>query len=239
MASDLLELAGVTAGYNGNEVLTDVSLGVPEGEVVTLLGRNGAGKTTTLRTAVGLLPVMSGTVTFDGVDVTESSPHEVYRQGGVLVPEDRGMFPGLTVYENLEVPIVSDDGDETTIEEVFELFPRLAERRSVDANNLSGGEQQMLAIARALRAGPKLLLLDEPSEGLAPQIVAEVADTVRSIAARGTTILLVEQNVRLAFELAEYCYVIDSGRIVLDGPSDEIRADEEAVGRYLGVKRRA
>jgi branched-chain amino acid transport system ATP-binding protein len=230
----LLELDGMAAGYEGSNVLQDVSLSVAEGSVVSLLGRNGVGKTTTLRTVVGLLDPTRGTVRFDGEEITGAPPHAVYERGIGFVTEDRGVFPELTVEENLRVPSTGEEG--RAIEEVYEFFPKLRELKPSKGKNLSGGEQQMLAIARALRSNPRLLLLDEPSEGLAPQIVEDVARVVEEIAATGMTLLIVEQNVRFALDISEYTYIMDGGQIVFEGTDDEIEENGDEVERYLGIR---
>ena len=231
----LLELEGVSAGYEGSDVLRGVSLAVKEGSVVSLLGRNGVGKTTTLRTIVGLIEPSAGAVRFDGEDITGDRPHVAYGRGIGFVTEDRGIFPDLTVEENLRVPVIEDDQGRT-VDELYEFFPKLDELQASKGKNLSGGEQQMLAIARALRSDPRLLLLDEPSEGLAPQIVENVARVVEEIAAGGTTLLIVEQNVRFALDVAEYTYIMDDGRIVFEGTDEEVAENEAEVKRYLGVR---
>lgn len=231
----LLELRGVAAGYEGSDVLRDLSLDVEEGSVVSLLGRNGVGKTTTLRTIVGLIELSAGAIRFDGEDISDSRPHEAYQRGIGFVTEDRGVFPDLTVEENLRVPVIDED-DGRAIDEMYEFFPKLEELRDSKGKNLSGGEQQMLAIARALRSDPRLLLLDEPSEGLAPQIVENVARVVREITSVGTTLLIVEQNVQFALDVAEYSYIMDDGRIVFEGTDEEIDANEAEVKQYLGVR---
>jgi len=230
----LLELEDLAAGYEGSDILEGVSLSVDEGSVVALLGRNGAGKTTTLRTTVGLLKPSAGTIRFDGEDIAGGPPHAVYERGIGFVTEDRGVFPDLTVDENLRVPVT---GDRTrSIEELYEFFPKLRELRASAGKNLSGGEQQMLAIARALRGDPRLLLLDEPSEGLAPQIVENVGRVVEEIADDGTTLLIVEQNVAFALEIAEYAYIMDHGQVVFEGTDADVEANDEAVEQYLGIQ---
>lgn len=230
----LLQLSDVHAGYAGSDVLEGVDLAVPEGSVVTLLGRNGVGKTTTLRTIVGLLSVTAGTIQYDGEDVTGWEPHQAYGSGIGIVTEERDIFPDLTVEENLRVPVV-EGGEERSIEEIYEFFPKLEEVRQSMGKHLSGGEQQMLAIARALRRRPRLLLLDEPSEGLAPQIVEDVAEIIKRIAAEETTLLLVEQNVKFALDVASEAYIMDSGRIVYEGTAEAVEAGEADVERFLGV----
>lgn len=232
----LLELRDVEAGYGGVPVLKGINLDVPAGSVVGLLGRNGVGKTTTLRTIVGLLEANAGSITFNGNDITNQAPHEIYKAGIHLVQEDRGIFPELTVRENLRVPIANRN-EGYSIDSLYEFFPRLRERQSVKGDHLSGGEQQMLAIARALRSESKLLLLDEPSEGLAPQIVRDVANIIEEIAADGTTILLVEQNVNFVLDLSSSVYVMDAGQMIASGTSEEIHDRQDEMERYLGVHR--
>ena len=231
----LLSVEDLRAGYGDTPVLHDVSLRVERGEVVSLIGRNGAGKTTTLRSIVGVLQPSAGRIVLDGEDVTDSPDYEKARSGVRYVPEDRQVFPDLTVEENLRVGAIDGDGGIFSIEEVYERFPRLRERRGQPASHLSGGEQQMLVIARALLGPTKLLLLDEPSEGLAPQIVRDVLDIVASIAERGVTILLVEQNVRAAMAVADRHYVINKGELVFEGTTEELDADEKVKQRHLGV----
>lgn len=229
----LLDIQDLWAGYGEGDVLQGASLGVEEGSVVTLLGRNGVGKTTTLRSVVGLITPSEGTIRFDGEEITGCRPHEAYRRGISLVPEDRGIFTELTVDENLQVPLVGEGSRE--VPELYELFPKLEELRNSKGRHLSGGEQQMLTFARALRPDPDLFMLDEPSEGLAPQIVEDVANAVESIEAEGTTILLVEQNIRFALDVADYAYVMDDGEIVLEDPVEELRRQEEVLERHLGI----
>lgn len=231
----LLELDNLVSGYGGQPVLEETSIDVDEHSVVGLIGRNGVGKTTTLRTIVGLLEAESGTVLFDGDDITEIEPHQAYKAGIGLVKEQRGIFPDLTVTENLQVPLSNESGSEYRPDELFEFFPRLEERQDAKGDHLSGGEQQMLAIARALRSKPRLLLLDEPSEGLAPQIVQNVADIIEEIRAAGTTILLVEQNVNFVLDLSSYVYVMDDGEIVHEGTAEAMRESPDEMERYLRV----
>ena len=245
----LLEIDGVDAYYGESHILRDLSMHVEDGEICTLLGRNGAGKTTTLRSIAGATPpeVRDGTVTFQGEDVTGVSVEDVSVKGISLVPEERRVFGNLTVAENLHLAEVvrnksntmgrslDFEGGGLTTEEVYEDFPRLAERKEQRAGTLSGGEQQMLAIARALKQNTDLLLLDEPYEGLAPQIIESVESAVERINDLGTTILLVEQNAAAAINLADRAYVIDQGSIVFDGTAEELREDEATRERYLGV----
>ena len=246
----LLELGDVDAYYGQSHILRDVTMGVEEGEVCALLGRNGAGKTTTLRSISGARPpeVRDGRVTFKGEDITTMAPEDISARGISLVPEERRVFPNLTVAENLHLAEVIKNKSNTlgrsmgqvehvgmTTDDVYGEFPRLDERRTQKAGTLSGGEQQMLAIARALKQSTDLLMLDEPYEGLAPQIIDDVEDAIRRISESGTTILLVEQNAVAAMDIADRCHVIDQGSIVFEGPAEELRADEETRERYLGV----
>ena len=245
----LLELDGVNSYYGESHILRDVTLEVESGQIVALLGRNGAGKTTTLRSITGTTPpeVRSGTIRYDGTDITGRRAEDISALGLSLVPEERRMFANLTVAENLHVPDISrsllnrvgrsaETGKTGLSEEaVYEQFPRLDERRGQKAGTLSGGEQQMLAIARTLKQDTDLLMLDEPSEGLAPQIVQDVLDIIQEIADQGKTILLVEQNAAAAIKLADHCYVLDQGQIVYQGRSADLRANDEVRQEYLGV----
>jgi len=245
----LLELEGVNSYYGESHILRGVNMEVEKGQIIALLGRNGAGKTTTLRSITGTKPpeVRSGTIRFEGKEITGKRAEDISARGLSLVPEERRMFANLTVEENLHVPDISrnllnrigrpDETGETGLsdEEVYEQFPRLDERREQKAGTLSGGEQQMLAIARTLKQDTELLMLDEPSEGLAPQIVQDVLEIIQKIADQGKTILLVEQNAAAAIKLADYCYVLDQGSIVYEGTSDELQANDEVRQEYLGV----
>ena len=219
--------------YGKSHILHGVSLELREGEIVTLLGRNGAGKTTTLRSLVGLTRAREGTVRIFGRTTTDLPPYAIAAMGVGYVPEGRRVFANLTVEENLKVPL--DRPGPWTIPRVFELFPRLADRRRNKGRQLSGGEQEMLSIARALLLNPKILLLDEPSQGLAPLIVQEVLRVVASMRDAGISVLLVEQNVRAAVEIADRAYVLDDGRIVFEGPAAEFAKDEERVRALAGV----
>ena len=232
----LLEVEGLTAAYGQIRALHGVDLTVGEGQVVALLGPNGAGKTTTLRSICGMVRA-SGRITFRGRDLTGLATEKVTRLGIAHVPEGRGTFPGLTVTENLKLGAYGrrDPEVRSDIDRWFGIFPRLADRRDQPAGSLSGGEQQMLAVARALLSRPALLLLDEPSLGLAPMVVREVfwvLDRIR--AEQGTGMLLVEQNAALALELADAAYVLAAGRTVLSGPASEIRAEDSVRRSYLG-----
>ncbi len=233
----LLEVSALEVRYGGIRAVKGVDLKVAEGELVCLIGANGAGKTTTLKAICGLMPAAAGSVRYQGKDTAGVAHFELPRRGLVLVPEGRGIFPQLTVEENLamgayvrsDVAAVRRD-----IARSYTLFPRLAERRTQSGGTLSGGEQQMLAIGRALMARPKLLVLDEPSMGLAPIIVQKVFEVIATIRKEGATILLVEQNARLALELADRAYVMETGTITLSGPAKDLLADERVRKAYLG-----
>jgi branched-chain amino acid transport system ATP-binding protein len=245
----LLEVDSIDAYYGESHILRDLSLTVEEGEVCALLGRNGAGKTTTLRSISGAKPptVERGTVQFKGDDITGMHADDVAMQGISLVPEERRVFANLTVAENLEIADVSRNASNTwrrrltstgqsmSTDQVYDDFPRLRERKTQTAGTLSGGEQQMLAIARALKQSTDLLLLDEPYEGLAPQIVDDVESAIERINDQGVTILLVEQNAAAAINIADRAYVVDQGATVFRGSADELRADEQTREQYLGV----
>jgi branched-chain amino acid transport system ATP-binding protein len=228
----LLEVKGLEVHYGGIRAVKGIDLAVAEGELVCLIGANGAGKTTTLKAICRLIP-SSGAIAYDGNDVSRAKVHELPRKGLVMVPEGRGIFPQLTVEENLAIGAYAR-GSSGGTEKQYATFPRLKERRLQVAGTLSGGEQQMLAIARALMTEPRLLLLDEPSMGLAPMMVTRIFDVVRDIAARGVTILLVEQNARLALELAHRGYVMESGVISLSGKSTDLLNDDRVKEAYLG-----
>jgi branched-chain amino acid transport system ATP-binding protein len=229
----LLEAEGLHSYYGKSHVLHGVSLNVGEGEIVTLLGRNGAGKTTTLASLIGLVKPREGRVTVAGIDVTGQPPYRVVALGVGYVPEGRRIFTNLTVDENLKVPVARPGPWNPA--RVYELFPRLAERKGNKGGQLSGGEQEMLAIGRALVLNPKLLMLDEPSQGLAPLIVREVFRIVAAMRGEGMSVLLVEQNVRAAVAIADRAYVLDEGRIVHEGPAAEFGADEEKVRALAGA----
>jgi branched-chain amino acid transport system ATP-binding protein len=233
----LLTLEDVRVRYGGIEALKGLSLRVGEREIVALLGANGAGKTTALKSIVGLLPLASGRVRYRGRDVSGLPTEELVRAGISLVPEGRAIFAGLTVRENLELGAYAHR-DRTAMRETFDdvtaLFPRLGERMAQDASTLSGGEQQMLAIGRALMARPSLLLLDEPSLGIAPKLVAQIFAAVRAIAKSGVTILLVEQNSRLALATSERAYVLRTGELAIEGESGKLLTNPEIQAAYLG-----
>lgn len=236
-AEPVLELRDVETYYGKIHALRGLSCTVQAGQIVTLLGANGAGKSTTLRTISGLNRAAKGTITFMGEDITHRQPHEIVEMGLIHVPEGRRIFKGMTIRENLELGsfTLKDEVERRKrMEHVFEIFPVLHERRNSDAALLSGGEQQMLAMGRALMTRPKLLLLDEPSMGLAPFLVKEIMHIILRLNKEGVTILLVEQNARVALQLAEHGYVLETGRIVIRGDAETLRNDESIVKAYLG-----
>jgi branched-chain amino acid transport system ATP-binding protein len=224
---------GLQTYYGKSHILHGVSLEAAEGQVTALLGRNGAGKTTTLRSLMGLTPPRAGRVTVFGTETTRWPPFRVAALGVGFVPEGRKIFPNLTVDENLRVPL--ERAGRWTIETVYKLFPRLQERKTNRGRQLSGGEQEMLSIARALLLNPKLLILDEPSQGLAPLIVREVFRIVAQMRAEGISVLLVEQNVRMSLDIADHAYVLDDGQVVYSGPARELAADETRVQALAGA----
>jgi branched-chain amino acid transport system ATP-binding protein len=236
-ASPVLELQDVHTYYGTIQALKGISLEVRAGEIVTLIGANGAGKSTTLRSINGLNHPRRGAIRFQGTDITQTPPHQIVRTGISQSPEGRKLFPRMTVSENLEMGAFQRQdrsGIHEDMERVFELFPRLAERKSQKAGTMSGGEQQMCAIGRALMARPKLLMLDEPSMGLAPIFVEKVFETIVEINKQGTPILLVEQNALMALEVANRGYVLQTGTIALSGSADSLRGDEDVRKTYLG-----
>jgi branched-chain amino acid transport system ATP-binding protein len=233
MSESVLTAEGLNTFYGKSHILYGVSLEIREGELVTLLGRNGAGKSTTLRSLIGLTPAREGSVRIFGEVTTDWPPDRIANLGVGFVPEGRRVFGSLTVEENLKVPI--ERPGPWTIRRVYELFPRLEERRRSKGRYLSGGEQEMLAIARALLLNPKLLILDEPSQGLAPLLVREVFNVVSRMRHEGISVLLVEQNVRMAVAIADRAYVLDDGRVVYAGPAAEFARDEERVRELAGA----
>jgi branched-chain amino acid transport system ATP-binding protein len=234
-AAPLLAVEAVRAGYGNIEVLHDVSIELAAGTLCAIVGANGAGKTTLLMALAGILPTRGGQVRFDGAEITRLASHDRVRRGLVLVPEGRRMLPGMSVEENLQVAAGARGGAGfARIGGLFERFPILRARRNLPAGSLSGGEQQMLAIARALAIGPTALLLDEPSMGLAPKLVDEIFSIVADERKRGTSILLVEQNARRALALADRAYVMERGRIVLGGTGAELATHRDVVAAYLG-----
>jgi len=233
----LLELAQLRVSYGGIQAVKGIDLTVERGELVCLIGANGAGKTTTLKGICGLQPVASGTIRYDGEDVTGRRSFELVRRGLAMVPEGRGVFGALTIEENLAMGAYArsdKEGVRADQERVFALFPRLAERRRQTAGTLSGGEQQMLAMARALMSRPKLLLLDEPSMGLAPLLVQKVFETILKVSAEGVTMLLIEQNAKLALEVSHRGYVMESGEITLAGDAKQLLHNPAVRAAYLG-----
>ena len=230
----LLEISGLNAWYGESHVLHGVDMTVGEGETVTILGRNGVGKTTTLRTIMGIIRERKGTIRFDGRDMLGVPLHRTAHAGIGFVPEERGIFATLSVEENLTLPPVVAPGG-MTLEEIYALFPNLAERRSSQGTKLSGGEQQMLAIARILRTGVRLLILDEPTEGLAPVIVQRIGEVLRALKQRGMTVLLVEQNFRFASRVADRFYLMEHGRMVADFPVAELPGRMDVLHKVLGV----
>jgi branched-chain amino acid transport system ATP-binding protein len=231
-----LELEGIHTYYGNIEALKGVTLTAEEGECVTLIGSNGAGKSTTLRSISGLTPAREGTISFEGRDITRTAPQDIVRLGISQSPEGRKCFPRMTVRENLDMGayLRRDKEINQDLDRVFDLFPRLKERTKQEAGTMSGGEQQMLAIGRALMSSPKLLLLDEPSMGLAPVLVERIFEIIREINKQGTTILLVEQNANVALEIATRGYVLETGEIVISAPSAELREDPTVREAYLG-----
>src|SRR5471030_3267775 len=233
MSDVILAAEGLHTFYGKSHILHGVGLEVREGEIVTLLGRNGAGKTTTLRSLMGLTPAREGAVRIFGQAVTDWQPYRIAALGVGYVPEVRRIFPNLSVEENLKVPM--ERPGPWTIARIYELFPRLAQRKSNKGRQLSGGEQEMLAIARALLLNPKLLMLDEPSQGLAPLVVAEVFRIITEMRREGISVLLVEQNARMSLEIADFAYVLDDGRVVYSGAARELAADEARVQALAGA----
>jgi branched-chain amino acid transport system ATP-binding protein len=234
----MLQVSNIDVAYGDLPVLWDVSLEVGSGSVVAMVGPNGAGKTTTLKSVMGLLQPTQGSISFMDRDITKVSTHEIVNMGLCLVPEWRGTFSTLTVLENLELgafPRAARPKKADTLQRVFEIFPILAERQSQRAGTLSGGQRQMLAIGRVLMLQPKLLILDEPSLGLAPLIVEDIFEVIKQISAEGISILIVEQNVNLALEIAEYGYVIETGRIVQQDTGANLLSDERVRSAYMGI----
>lgn len=234
----MLKLKNFVAGYGSIVALKSISLEVAQGSIVTLIGANGAGKTTTMRTIMGLIRPSQGEILFEGRDITKFKTHEIASMGISLVPEGRSILARMTVLENLEMGAYQrkDKEIESDMEKVFGRFPILGERKSQLGGTLSGGQQQMLAIGRALMARPKLMLLDEPSMGLAPLVVSEIFKVIKEISAGGTTVLLVEQNVRQAIKIADYAYVMETGKIVLEGNARDVGRDPRVMEAYLGGK---
>ncbi|QYX55782.1 ABC transporter ATP-binding protein [Roseovarius sp. SCSIO 43702] len=234
----LLEMKGVAVNYGNINAIRDISISVPEGKIVTIIGGNGAGKTTTLRAMSGMVAPTRGEITFEGQRIDGLPASKVVAHGIAHVPEGRRIFPDMTVEENLRTGAFlrrDKDAIRSDLEDVYDRFPRLRERRRQTAKTMSGGEQQMLAIGRALMSRPRLLLMDEPSMGLAPVIVEEIARIVEEINAQGLSVVLVEQNAELALELADHAYVLETGNLALEGPADELHDNEHVRAAYLGI----
>ncbi|MEG0035282.1 MAG: ABC transporter ATP-binding protein [Oscillospiraceae bacterium] len=231
----MLKIENLSVNYGGIKAVRDISFEVPEGEIVTLIGANGAGKSTCLRTVAGLVPAASGTITFLGENITGKPAHQIVSKGITLVPEGRRVFPDLTVLENLKVgAYLRKDNLSEDIAWVYDLFPRLKEREWQAAGTLSGGEQQMLAVGRALMSRPKLMMMDEPSLGLAPIVVKGIFDIIKEINKQGVTILLIEQNANMALHTADMGYVLETGRITISGTGEELLKNEAVKKAYLG-----
>ena len=233
MTNYALTADGLHTYYGKSHILHGVSLKVEEGKITTILGRNGAGKSTTLRSLVGLTPPREGAINIFGTDTTRLPPYAIAQTGVGFVPEGRKIFPSLTVEENLKVPV--DRPGHWNIDTIYELFPRLKERRNNKGRQMSGGEQEMLSIARALLLNPKLLILDEPSQGLAPLIVREVFRIIVRMRESGMSVLLVEQNVRMTLEVADYAYVLNDGEVAFEGTAEELNADQDRLQSLAGV----
>jgi len=235
MAREMLKIANLEAWYGESHILHGVELRVQEGEVVTLLGRNGAGRTTTLRAIMGLVGARTGSVRIDGTETVRLAPHRIARIGVGYCPEERGIFASLSTEENLLLPRRLEGAEAMQLEEIYAIFPQLRARAASPGTRLSGGEQQMLAVARILRTGARLLLLDEISEGLAPVIVQKLGEVIRTLRAKGFTVVLVEQNFRFAAPLADRFYVMESGRIVKQFDQSELGSQMGLLHEYLGV----
>jgi branched-chain amino acid transport system ATP-binding protein len=231
----MLRVEGLDAGYGDSLAIRDVALHVDDGEAVAVIGSNGAGKTTLLRSICGLLRPRGGDVTYDGGSLLGVPAHRVARMGVAYVPAERHLFPQMSVEENLELGAYPDRPDPAQLDGVFDLFPRLRDRRSQHAGTMSGGEQQMLAVGRALMARPKLLMLDEPTTGLAPILAEEAYASLQVLRGEGTTVLVAEQQVPLALDLADRAYVIEDGHIQLEGPAAELRDNDDVRRAYLGI----
>jgi branched-chain amino acid transport system ATP-binding protein len=237
----MLKVRDLVVAYGGIEALKGISLDVPDGKIVTLIGANGAGKSTLLRSIIGLVKVKSGNVEYNGDKLTGLNSQQIVSKGLTLVPEGRRVFPNLTVLENLRIGAYmrkDEDGIAADIKRIYEIFPRLEERNWQMAGTLSGGEQQMLALGRALMSRPKLMMMDEPSLGLAPLVIKEIFNIIRSINENGTTVLLVEQNANMALKVAHHAYVLETGRIMMEGSGKELLENEEIKEAYLGKKKK-
>ncbi len=234
----MLKIKDLHVNYGGIKALRGIDIDVPEGKIITLIGANGAGKSTTLRSVVGLLKPASGSIKYNDLEITGKKTLDIVKSGVVLVPEGRKIFSNLTVYENLVLGAYSTKDKKKVnqdMEHVFTLFPRLKEREKQKAGTFSGGEQQMLAVGRALMSSPKLLMMDEPSLGLAPLVVKSIFDIIKNINKLGVTILLIEQNAKAALEIADYGYVMETGNIVLKGTGSDLLNNEDVKKAYLGI----
>ena len=235
MNNSFLKIEDLKINYGGIEAVKGISLDVPEGKIITLIGANGAGKSSTLRCISGLVRPRSGKITFDGEDITSKDPTHIVTKGITLVPEGRKIFPDLTVKENLKIgAYLRNDDISGDLKWVYELFPRLKEREWQAGGTLSGGEQQMLAVGRALMSRPKLIMMDEPSLGLAPIVVQDIFKIIKTVNKQGITVLLIEQNANMALQTADYAYVLETGRITKSGTGAELLADESIKEAYLG-----
>jgi branched-chain amino acid transport system ATP-binding protein len=236
MSDKLLSLENVQAGYGLTQVLQGVNLDVERGSIVSLVGRNGVGKTTTLRSIIGNISPTGGTITFDGKDITSMSTEQTIQSGIAFVPEERRIFSELTVRENIEMGRLGvDASDGPSVDQILDMFENLKERENSHGSVLSGGEQQMLAIGRALTADPDLLLLDEPTEGLAPYVVRQIEEIIQDLHDQGMTILVVEQNIPIALDVSDYTYILEKGEIVHEGMAADVREDQEVLDKHLGV----
>jgi len=231
----MLDVESINTYYGKSHILHDVSFEAGNDEVVALLGRNGVGKTTTMKSIIGLTPPKTGTIRFQGEVISGESPSNIANRGIGYVPQDRGMFPDLTVEENLQMGLGTASRDEAIVADIFERFPRVEERLDQKAGTLSGGEQQMVAMARALMRDPQLVLMDEPTEGLMPSLIPEIGEITQEIAEAGYTIIIVEQNVDLVLDIADRVYMMDNGRIHEQATPAELRENEEILERYLGI----
>lgn len=238
MNNSYLKISNLSVAYGGIQAVKNISLEVPKGKIVTLIGSNGAGKSTTLRTIAGVVKPKEGSILFDGVELCGKSPDDIVSMGITLVPEGRRVFDNLTVLENLKIgAYIHKDRLDQDLAKIFGLFPRLKEREWQFAGTLSGGEQQMLAVGRALMSRPKLIMMDEPSLGLAPLIVKDIFNIIKTINAEGITVLLIEQNANLALKIADWGYVMETGVITLEGTGAELRANESVKEAYLGKRK--
>lgn len=235
MSNSFLRIENLKVNYGGIEAVKGIDINVPKGKIVTLIGANGAGKSSTLRTISGLIKPKSGKIIFEGEDITAKDPTSIVTKGITLVPEGRRIFPDLTVKENLKIgAYLRKDDISKDLKWVYELFPRLAEREWQEGGTLSGGEQQMLAVGRALMSRPKLIMMDEPSLGLAPLVVQSIFDIIKTINEQGITVLLIEQNANMALKIADLAYVLETGRITKSGTGEELLSDESIKEAYLG-----